>query len=1061
MKKLFLLLLLLVLGSHPAYGYTNEKWKIEYEISMEWFDLDSTVFYPKGFLDGSIIKDYNQQPMWAGRTYWTKGIDDANIDCAVPKHKSYSAPWYFHRKCFIRHAGMFTKIDISGNWSMFPMTNNVFTVEVPSNLQGDFEFWLAWFWASSSYWLGSSGGMEVWTNGKNHLTQWAAVQIFPLDKDGNELKDAWNYSKWFPVYSVDEDGNEFIASEWIWKGKRNVVTSMNPKLFRGKYLTSGARETRTNAYNNTSAGCVPQNIIFGLTPKLFVKKEHLKSNATCTTKINGVEVPTIKIWVRLMPIVKGNNWKSYEPSYLADDEMGKVALKWEMWPANYTVHNEAWNSVGRAWAMSNYLAFATNSSIKTDGIYNNKIAYNQILSAFTVNGDINSSSTLMSRPSSEYLSYNGNFVTHQMRRLSDKYYAPLQEYNWDNSYVMPSSLGNNIGAGSQNGVVTREFQSDNFIHRWLAKKWESEILLFTLDMDNKYSSTQAGPPTDTSFGFATVDPKVMREIIKIKSMAREEMDEALRFELLNEQFEKLKSSGITSAYLKSTKWVWSLVYNGKFMKFLANSSQIESHNENHRGNPVVKPSSLIDIKNSNVFKIPFKNKNYVNGGSLSKMTADLEWSVEDNLQKDSEFTTQGYAHWNGMNIHNGAWWNFHHMLKKWFGVVKIKIWDIIVNKNEREKYLKCEWEWPDEKCTLKEDYTFYYFISFSKWSNAIGYSFGNEYFKWPWNCLTEDGWECNSDELVPIDLGVKLNQLCTFRKAVDAVYPSQAYYKLLNADKSCKDIVVKHLFSATQDQWTDAFNQAWTIKEEPIENPTEPLQPWQRATMEVNHTNVCDLAFVGKVIASNTDILQRDIKDLKLRISSIPKNVEMLDAADINVWDKSVKFKSKPKGSDMNVENPILNTLWLLPWEDTKKVQWDFIIQACNGDIYRTPLNGDSDEQELYLKLEADSNAWAKSKGSKVCQYAFEYAFRPLAPQCSAIDTNTYGTDDSGEITVGKVKNGEPTTFKYPEDGSNRVVKDYEGFTSKSGEMAKYLTFTDMRIGNFGFCFELIKKYLK
>lgn len=70
---------------------------------------------------------------------------------------------------------------------------------------------------------------------------------------------------------------------------------MNPKLFRGKCLTTGGRETNTNAYNNTNADCVPQNIIFGLTPKLFVKKEHLTSNATGTTKINGVEVPTIKI----------------------------------------------------------------------------------------------------------------------------------------------------------------------------------------------------------------------------------------------------------------------------------------------------------------------------------------------------------------------------------------------------------------------------------------------------------------------------------------------------------------------------------------------------------------------------------------------------------------------------------------------------------------------------------------------------------------------------------------------------------------------------------------------
>lgn len=101
MKKLFILFLFILFWINNVGAYTNEKWEIIKEQKID-YDLDSTTFYPKWFLDWSFINYWNEkrwdQPMWLWRTHWIEAIDwDKNINCNEDNH-------LYHKKCFMRHA---------------------------------------------------------------------------------------------------------------------------------------------------------------------------------------------------------------------------------------------------------------------------------------------------------------------------------------------------------------------------------------------------------------------------------------------------------------------------------------------------------------------------------------------------------------------------------------------------------------------------------------------------------------------------------------------------------------------------------------------------------------------------------------------------------------------------------------------------------------------------------------------------------------------------------------------------------------------------------------------
>lgn len=266
MKKLLLLLLLSIFSVNSTFAYTNEDWKVE-----SWLDervkddegdkikLNSTTFFPTWFLDWTIIQKAPVQPIWAGRTHWDDRIDFNKFNCNTA---SWNA--LFNKKCFLRHSWVFTKIDISKDADLsgqtnYPSLNNVMVAEVDARYDENFSFWVAGFGVSSQWWIAQWGlqgwpWAEIW-NSSHNAKQWAAIQVFAMDKDGNEITD-WNgFPIWFPITVNGEDITEKV-------GERNVVTSLNRKLFRGYCLKNGVEDYSMLA---SDPNCkVAWNMIFSL-----------------------------------------------------------------------------------------------------------------------------------------------------------------------------------------------------------------------------------------------------------------------------------------------------------------------------------------------------------------------------------------------------------------------------------------------------------------------------------------------------------------------------------------------------------------------------------------------------------------------------------------------------------------------------------------------------------------------------------------------------------------------------------------------------------------------------
>lgn len=124
---LFSSFLLFFISINFAFWYTdvnNHEIHSLYDLKSSK-KIRSTLSYPSWFLDWEIYtqdlwylnKDwsinYNNVSLWVWRAYWTKWIDDSDVDCS-DKKIAWNTSKLENRKCFIRHAWMFTKIDISG-----------------------------------------------------------------------------------------------------------------------------------------------------------------------------------------------------------------------------------------------------------------------------------------------------------------------------------------------------------------------------------------------------------------------------------------------------------------------------------------------------------------------------------------------------------------------------------------------------------------------------------------------------------------------------------------------------------------------------------------------------------------------------------------------------------------------------------------------------------------------------------------------------------------------------------------------------------------------------------
>lgn len=266
------MLLLLFVGTNNVWAYTDKNWDIVYHMDAN-ADLDSTIFFPKGFLDGTVIDWFPNQPMGVWRTHYIEAIDGKNTNC-------FWSNINYDRKCFLRHGAVMSKMDI---WwkgtTVYPTLNNVFEVSVDTKIQtGRFEFWLSWFGAT--YKVGLADGWEIWDwfliDKRLKDNQWTAVQVFALDENGKEIKEG-GLPRDFRIYMEWPNWEEIEVTEELWEfGGRKVVSSLNKQLNRGFCLNSNTNmywnassnpETTTKAYGSD---CVPFNLIYGLTPKLYV-----------------------------------------------------------------------------------------------------------------------------------------------------------------------------------------------------------------------------------------------------------------------------------------------------------------------------------------------------------------------------------------------------------------------------------------------------------------------------------------------------------------------------------------------------------------------------------------------------------------------------------------------------------------------------------------------------------------------------------------------------------------------------------------------------------------------
>lgn len=272
MKRFLLfMLLLLFVGTNNVWAYTDKWWDIVRHRDGAT-RLDSTLFFPKGFLDWSVIDWFSNQPMGVWRTHYIEAIDGKNTNCFWNNIN-------YDRKCFLRHWWIMNKIDIWGAYTVYPTLNNVFEVSVDKNIQtGRFEFWLSWFWVTNNIWL--ANGWEMWNGFLRNKglkdNQWTAVQVFALDENGKEIKEG-GLPKDFRIYMEWPNWEEIEVTEELWEfGGRKVVSSLNKQLNRGFCLNSNTNmywnassnpETTTKAYGSD---CVPFNLIYGLTPKLYL-----------------------------------------------------------------------------------------------------------------------------------------------------------------------------------------------------------------------------------------------------------------------------------------------------------------------------------------------------------------------------------------------------------------------------------------------------------------------------------------------------------------------------------------------------------------------------------------------------------------------------------------------------------------------------------------------------------------------------------------------------------------------------------------------------------------------
>lgn len=772
---------------------------------------------------------------------------------------------------------------------------------------------------------------------------------------------------------------------------------------------------------------------------------------------------------------------------------------------------------------SNYFAFISDSTLayEYDWIHKKWFNYNQLMSVLDKNWDVNSINNL-SPLSSEYINYNWWFISHQMR-WTDNNYKTLRSSQWyslwEASYIMPSMLWCNIWEWndwcdqSWQKVVTRSFQVNNFLLKWKLKKWDDSLVIMTLDMDNANSDSWSVPYSNTSIWIASMFDWRMKNVKKAFDLATNWADSWWDMKKVHETiwnaFHNWRIDWITSNYLweKTLKWtsVWlnkknplwkTLIYNEKYLWYVwndetYNNSQrsiwvykitndnwetvewIDKDNEDNRPYIWFRTKDVSLTNKNDTIEYEFIDKNFqrTNPDSFEYSIED-EWNEESNFWKPTKkITLKGFRHWQWRQyIDESNPTAYKPYRKAWLWFVKIPIEDIVIREKEREKYLECTWEWDSKKCTLKRDYTFFYFISFSDRTNALWYSMSSDFMLWSFPPLPDDQ--------TPVDLNIKFDNLCVFRKSVTDIDPANAYYQLLNADNNCKDIHVINWFSATQvwaewKRWTDEYNYDWSNSKWRenwlITNPTSPIQAWQKASMEINESNVCDLAFVGKVTASNLNLLWKKIKDLKLNLSSEPRNVEMLLAEDVNVWNRSVKFRSKKLDEELDIHNPILNSLWLLQWKDmeaSKRIfdntiskfqrdteYWKLKIEACNWDVYDFQWN--SDEELLYLTDQAQSESgW-------VCQYSFEYAFRPITQLCKPMDPeyNKFikewnevsiweSLDDNVLMTKEELQNWE-TCKTNPEKCAS--IKHFEPARSSTDKFKNALPFEDMFVWNWWF----------
>lgn len=1152
--KLFcLIFIFLIIWQQNVFWYTqNKDWEIHSIMDMNnMIKMKSTMSYPSWFLDWEIYTnyqaylnwnndvDYWNVPLWVWRAYWTKWIDDSNVDCskdAIAKNTSVLQ----NRKCFIRHAWMFTKVDVSWYTTAFPSVNNLFQVRIDDNIQNFawenqefewvFEFWLAWFWAT--YW--KSSWLAWWwevsqAEWNKENSQWAAIQAYLLDENWNELNDIWLdiYAEWLNWELVNV--TQIMWKEWEWR--RKFVSSTNPLLFRWKCInpsTDWSDVWWRDAYNNND--CKPFNMIFWLTPKLIIKKEDWsQSKMKWTINDKNNKRTYTQIWFRIVPVVKNEKWEIFEPSYLPNDSMWKASLSnvrrsnaWWVWYEEkekgkfvsawnmYDLLDESWRKVWQVWEMSNWLSFLTTSSLhhENDWIYKKWMNINQFLSVINKNWDnITWKDSVLSRATSEWLNYNWWFITHQMRK-SVPTMTQLQRYDDESmKFIMWSSLWCLVWDQDSwcnwKSVSTKDFQVRNFLLRWRLNKWDSDLYVITLDKDNSYS-LQSTQNARTWIWFASM---LDERKIRIKEIHNKFSNwwyssfKEYTWELIKE-FDKWRMDWVTSAYswLEWSSWrinipwkwpqvivakesdlnywwkmqyIWSEEEMNSFNSSIDNSDHNWWSNENKE---IVKLSSPINIRSwiwnwEDNLEISYVDKNYSWNQNKFEYSIDKEWSVEENFNSQkSSIALKWFRHWQWE-----MWtiWRFHWYKKSWIWIYKIPVKDLLVRNWDREKFLECEWEWENEKCKLKSEYYFNYFISFSAWNNAIWYTMSSDFFVW--DCKWED---CDPKDNTPIDLNIKLDNLCVFRKNAAEVDPKNAYYKLLNADSKCQDINVEHWFSATQNEGTDDHNYNWTnvkTKDDTlVKNPIEPLQAGQKAKLEINDTNVCDIAFVGKVTASNLNLLHKEIKDLKIKLSNAPQNVELLTAADININDKSVKFQSKKLSEELDPSNPILNSLNLLQWQDMeasnkifrengwivsrKEAYWNIRLQACDWTVYTA--SWDSDEKLLYL------DQLAKSKNGWVCQYSFEYAFRPISTSCLPMDPQEYGkaiteskevsiwlTDPAAPVTITKAEVAEWEDSETNPEKFARVL-DYEpsrADITKNPKYAGVMPFQKMNITNWWF----------